>query len=304
MDTNPTEVQNSESLVERTDIGDMKRPELVKTIFDLLEKHSRPGFPLTYTSFNYILVGELRRLYMFLSNPSAKKGSKKRPLKIPSAGKTTYPYKIEMNDYIADHWGWEFESLSIVTSSLLEAAVNYLVGIYVPRGDAFAYRGKGILVMGPPAAGKTVLVNKFLKEEPGRTKLIADDRPYVAAKRRNKPIILHEEQVASSEKSGHRLDVIVHLDIERSPYQVEDISYEQAIEEFRVPNGRLANSMQRVRFVKSGMVPPKTKIEYGGYPEAERAVLMSVALIHVLPDPKELHDFYLHMREVILDRVA
>lgn len=259
--------------------------ELVERTLKLLGRHARPSLPLARSAVRRMQVNELRKLDRFLRNPTSKRGRKKRPYEIPSSGKPRYPYLKGMTDYIENHWGFRFECLSLLSVSLLEAAANYLARIYTPFGDAFAYSRKGILVMCSSGTEKIDLVKKFLAEEPKRAKLIADNnKSFVFAAGENRSVVFNEDQFDSLEKrAGTPLRLVLHLDRYMGAYEVEDVPYEDAMQnmKFNVPE-RVANSMRKVRFVKSGMVEPLIREEY----------------------PKELHEFYLHMRDIILDRVA
>lgn len=282
--------------------------ELVERTLNLLGRHARPGLPLAHAALRNLPVSELRGFDRFLKTHPAKSGRKKRPHKIPPAGKPHYDYKEKMRSYIEGSWGFKFESTAFLTISFLEAAANYLAGIYVPFGNAFAYSRKGILVMCPSGTEKTGLVEKFLAEEPRRAKLIADNnKSFVFAAGENRSVVFNEDQFDSLERrAGTPLKMMIHLELDMDTYHIEDIPYEQAVHdpEFNIPNGRIASSMQGVRFVKSGMVGPQVRLAYEGIPEDEIAALMSIAPMRVAYNPKDFHAFYLHMKKVILDRVA
>jgi hypothetical protein len=117
-----------ESRVE--DVDKLKKKELVHRVYDLLKDYANPNLSLTNSSINMLYVDEIREFYRFLLNPSKKEGNKRRPrCPVPNehshGGKTTYPYKARMVEYIAQ-WGFKFENPSYLVPSMLEATANYL----------------------------------------------------------------------------------------------------------------------------------------------------------------------------------
>jgi hypothetical protein len=108
----------------------LKKKELMDRVYSLLEEYADQNLPLTNSSINRLYVEEIREFYRFLLNPGKKEGNKKRP-RCPVAnnhdhgGKTTYPYKSKMIEYIAQ-WGFKFENPSYIVPSMLEATANYL----------------------------------------------------------------------------------------------------------------------------------------------------------------------------------
>jgi len=125
-----------ESRVE--DIDNLKKKELVDRVYSLLEEYTDQNLPLTNSSVRVLYVEEIREFYRFLLEHPEKEGNKKRP-SCPVAnenncgGRTTYPYKEKMLEYIAE-WGFRFENPSYLVPCMLEATANYLESKHTRKG--------------------------------------------------------------------------------------------------------------------------------------------------------------------------
>lgn len=99
-------------------------------ILELLNPHCNSNLPITKFTLNNLKREGLNAFYDFIIKPKIITDiNEDRPLcpviKNGSCSLARYPYKNGMNKYISQ-WGYEFENIYIVSTSLLEATANYL----------------------------------------------------------------------------------------------------------------------------------------------------------------------------------